>query len=170
MVQLSYGPTVPSALLLLRPGIAERHNAVEDGGPVRRVFRVDVEIALSLELETVSASCIAKARLGHAPGDGTMRFRFCPKSPKGFGFKIQSNVPALDGRTGGITAYIPSPDVGQRPSAKTPNWWTDDPSPDVAEESHSGAKTVSRWREDFLDDFAQRMLRCQSASSAETEK
>jgi hypothetical protein len=107
---------------------------------------------------------------GHTPGDGTMRFRFCPKSAKGFGFKIQSNVPALDGKIGGITAYIPSPDVAQRPSAKFPNWWTDDPSLDVAEGSHSGAKTVSRWREDFPGDFAQRMLRCQSPASAETEK
>lgn len=105
---------------------------------------------------------------GHAPGDGTMRFRFCPKGAKRFGFKIQSNVPALDGKTGGITAYIPSPDMAQRPSAKFPNWWTDDPSLDVAEGSHSGAKTVSRWREDFLGDFAQRMLRCQSPASAQT--
>jgi len=107
---------------------------------------------------------------GHAPGDGTMRFRFCPKSNKGLGFKIQSNVPALDGKTGGITAYIPSPDMAQRPAVKFPNWWTDDPSLDVAEGSHSGAKTVSRWREDFLDDFAQRMLRCQSPASTETRR
>jgi hypothetical protein len=99
---------------------------------------------------------------GHAPGDGTMRFRFCPKSAKGFGFKIQSNVPALDGKTGGITAYTPSSIMAQRPTANLPNWWTDDPSLDVAEGSHSGAKTVSRWREDFLGDFAQRMLRCKS--------
>ena len=107
---------------------------------------------------------------GHAPGDGTMRFRFCPKSKKEFGFKIQSNVPALDGKTGGITAYIPSPDMAQRPVAKFPNWWTDDPSLDVAEGLHSGAKTVNRWREDFLGDFAQRMLRCQSPASSLTEK
>ncbi|MHC4435775.1 MAG: DUF1593 domain-containing protein [Planctomycetota bacterium] len=107
---------------------------------------------------------------GHTPGDGTMRFRYCPKAAKKIGFKIQSNVPALNGKTGGIEAYIPSPDVTQRPSAKFPNWWTDDPYPDVAEGSHSGAKTVSRWREDFLGDFAQRMLRCQSPASAPTTK
>ena len=107
---------------------------------------------------------------GHAPGDGTMRFRFCPKDAKRYEFKIESNVPAFDGKTGGITAYIPSPEMAQHSSAKFPNWWTDDPSPDVAEGSHSGAKTVSRWREDFLGDFAQRMLRCQSPASAQTEK
>jgi hypothetical protein len=107
---------------------------------------------------------------GHAHGDGTMRFRFCPKSAKGFGLKIQSNVPALDGTTGGITAYLASPDMAQRPSAKYPNWWTYNPSPDVAEGAHHGAKTVSRWREEFLVDFAKRMLGCQSPASMETSK
>lgn len=105
--------------------------------------------------------------IGHAHGDGTMRFRFCPKSKKGFGFKIQSNVPALDGKSGGITAYLPSPDMAKRPSAKFPNWWTDDPSLESAEGLHHGAKTVSQWREDFLGDFAERMFRCQSPASTQ---
>jgi hypothetical protein len=107
---------------------------------------------------------------GHTPGDGTMRFRFCPKAAKIYNFRIRSNVPTFDGETGGITSYLPSPDVARHPSAKHPNWWTDDQSPDVAEGSHSGAKTVSRWREDFLGDFAKRIRRCQSPVSAETEK
>ncbi len=102
---------------------------------------------------------------GHVPGDGTMRFRFCPKTAKSHDFKIQSNVPALDGKTGAISVYIPSPNMAKRPAANLPNWWTDNPSKDVAEGAHSGAKTVSRWREDFLRDFAKRMLRCQSLAS-----
>jgi hypothetical protein len=105
---------------------------------------------------------------GHAPGDGTMRLRFCPKAAKPHDFRIASNVPALDGRTGGIAVYLPSPDIAQRPAQNLPNWWTDDPSPNVAEGSHHGAKTVSQWREDFLRDFANRMLRCQSPASLET--
>ena len=91
-----------------------------------------------------------------------------PAAIRGIGFEIESNVPALNGKTGGITAYIPSPDMAQRPAANLPNWWTDDPCPDVAEGSHGGAKTVSRWREAFLGDFAQRMLRCQSPASTQT--
>jgi hypothetical protein len=105
---------------------------------------------------------------GHAPGDGTMRFRFCPKSAGSFGLEIHSNVPALDGKAGGITAYLPPPWIAQRPSTGFSNWWTDDPSPDAAEGPHHGARTVSRWREDFLADFAKRMLRCQAPASART--
>jgi len=102
---------------------------------------------------------------GYAPGDGTIRFRFSPKSKKAFAFKIKSNMPALDGKTGGITAALPSPDMAKQPSSRFPNWWTDDPAPEVAEGDYHGAKTVSQWREDFLSDFAQRMLRCQSPAS-----
>jgi len=42
------------------------------------------------------------------------------------------------------------------------------PTPDVAEGLHSGAKTVNRWREDFLGDFAKRMLRCSEPAATNT--
>ncbi len=97
---------------------------------------------------------------GHAPGNGTMRFRFCPKAAKAHRFTIRSNVPALDGKTGGISVVTPRADVALRPSSRLPNWWTDNPAPELADDGHSGAKTVSRWREEFLRDFAERMVRC----------
>jgi hypothetical protein len=89
-----------------------------------------------------------------------MRFRFCPKAAKVYQFTIRSNVPALDGKTGGITASTPDPHIALRPSSRFPNWWTDDPAPEFAEGEHMGAKTVSRWRQDYLRDFAERMARC----------
>ena len=100
----------------------------------------------------------------YAPGDGTLRFRFCPKAAKAYGFTIKSNVPSLDTRKGGVTAFLPSPDIASQPSSHLPNWWTDDPSPESAEDGHFGAKTVSRWREAFLRDFAERMDRCARAA------
>jgi hypothetical protein len=108
--------------------------------------------------------------IGHTSGEGTMHFRFCPKAAKTYTFTIRSNVPALDGKTGGITAFSPPANVAHHPSAKLPNWWTDDPSPEVAEGPLIGAKTVNRWREDFLGDFAQHILRCQTLASAQTAK
>lgn len=98
--------------------------------------------------------------VGHFEGDGTVRFRFCPKAAKRYNFEIASNAPSLDGKAGTITAYIPAPEVAKTPSHNLPNWWTDNLSPVTAEGPHSGAKTVSRWREEFLGDFAKRMLRC----------
>ncbi len=103
---------------------------------------------------------------GYAADDGTIRFRFCPKAAQTYQFRIRSNIRALDGKAGGITAVLPSSEAARHPTDKLPNWWTDDPSPDSAEGPHIGARTVSRWREDFLRDFASRMLRCQSPASA----
>jgi hypothetical protein len=103
---------------------------------------------------------------GHAPGDGTIRFRFSPKDAKAYAFTIRGNVPALDGRTGGITAHAPAPDAARRPSAAHPHWWTDDPTPDLAESGHIGAGTVSRWRQAFLDDFAARLRRASPSPAA----
>ncbi|MDC0936413.1 DUF6298 domain-containing protein [Pirellulales bacterium] len=37
------------------------------------------------------------------------------------------------------------------------NYWTDDPDSALAEDNRAGAKTVSRWRVDFLTDWQQRM-------------
>ena len=103
--------------------------------------------------------------IGHLADDGTMRFRFCPKAAKRYNFKIESNVRTLNGKTGAITTYIPPVKLAKQPSERLPNWWTDDLAADVAEGSHSGAKTVNRWRKEFLEDFARRMLRCKSAAA-----
>lgn len=102
---------------------------------------------------------------GDFDAEGSVRFRFSPKGAKTYSYRIRSNVSALDGNAGELTSFLPPPDVAQRPSAQLPNWWTDDPSPEVAEGPHIGAKTVSQWRECFLRDFAARMLRCKSPAS-----
>jgi hypothetical protein len=40
-----------------------------------------------------------------------------------------------------------------------PNYWTDDRNPDLAEAGRAGAKTVNRWRLDYLRDWQRRMER-----------
>ena len=91
-----------------------------------------------------------------------MHLRFSPKDAKTYSYTIRSNVPALDGKAGVLTSVRPAPDAAQHPSPRLPHWWTDDPAPEVAEGPRIGARTVSRWREDFLRDFAARLDRCQS--------
>ncbi len=41
-----------------------------------------------------------------------------------------------------------------------PNWWMDDPAPAVAEANRPGAKTVNKWRQEYLRDWQKRMDRC----------
>ncbi len=103
--------------------------------------------------------------IGHLDGQGNIRFRFCPRDPKEFAYEIRSNVQALDGKKGAITAYLPDASAALTTSPRFPNWWVDDPSPAMAEGIHHGAKSVSQWREDYLRDFAARLLRCQTPKS-----
>lgn len=98
--------------------------------------------------------------IGHI-ADGFVRFRFSPKDAKTFHYTIRSNVPSLDGKTGELTSFPPPDNAAQHPAAQWPNWWTDHTDPSAKEGPHMGAKSVSRWREDFLRDFAARMNRCQ---------
>jgi hypothetical protein len=89
-----------------------------------------------------------------------LRFRFAPRDAKVWPYVIRSDFAPLDGLEGAFTAV---PLRGGPPSATHPNWWTDDPAPEAAEGVHAGARSVSRWRENFLRDFARRLTRCQPA-------
>lgn len=41
-----------------------------------------------------------------------------------------------------------------------PNWWVDDHNPALKEGKYLGAKTVNKWRQDYLRDWQKRMDRC----------
>lgn len=94
---------------------------------------------------------------GYRHEDGSWRFLFSPKEAKTFHYEIRSDKPGVEPLKGAFTAVLPK--AGSKPSPKYANWWTDDPDPRVAEGPHHGAKTVSRWREAYLKDFAARMER-----------
>lgn len=130
-------------------GILELALPVGAGAPTQVEARMEIE---------------NQALIGHVDGTGSVRFRFCPKDAKTYRYTIRSNAPALDGRTGAVTAVLPAPEAALTPDPARPNWWTDDPSPAVAEGVHQGARTVSQWREAFLRDFAQRLERCRVAA------
>jgi Protein of unknown function (DUF1593) len=98
-----------------------------------------------------------------AANDGrVLRFRFSPRDAKVWPYALRSDFPALDGQTGAFTAVAPPAERTRRSSAVHPNWWIDDPDPAAAEGIHPGAKHVNRWREEYLRDFAERMVRCKA--------
>lgn len=52
-----------------------------------------------------------------------------------------------------------------------PNWWIDSPDPALVERGHHGAKTVNKWRQQYLSDWQKRMDRCKDkAPLSKTKK
>jgi hypothetical protein len=74
-------------------------------------------------------------------------------------YVIRSDMAGFDGQSGRFTAAPPPIERTSRVSRRHPNWWTDHPDPSLAEGVHLGAKSVSRWREQFLHNFAARLSR-----------
>ncbi|WP_425395109.1 pectate lyase [Aeoliella sp.] len=107
---------------------------------------------------------------GYFAPDNTVRFRFSPKSAKRYEFVLESSLQSLDGKAGAVVAYSISSETAKRPTARLPNWWTDNPAVEASEGSHVGVRTVSRWRGEFLGDFAERMQRCQSPAPARSKR
>ncbi len=89
-----------------------------------------------------------------------LRFRYSPRDARPMSIVVQSTHPDLEGLTGGFTAAPPPEERWKCPSTTHRNWWCDDQGPAAAEGVWPGAKTVSRWRLDYLADFASRMDRC----------
>lgn len=119
--------------------------------PLRESFSENVEAHLKVDNQQLP---------GEWNNNGSVSFRFCPKSAKTFRFKIQFRSQELEELTGGITAFAPQESLVEEPTARLPNWWADDLTPERAEGVHHGARSVSRWRKEFLSDFAKRMQRC----------
>ncbi len=143
---------------LTTPGDRIEHFAIlELVLPIGEGAPAQVEARLLVENQSLA---------GHVDDARRVRFRFSPKEAKTYTYTIRSNAPALDGRSGAVTSVDPPADAASRPDPGLPHWWTDDPSPEAAEGVHLGARTVSRWRRDFLADFADRMRRVQTAPAA----
>ncbi len=93
---------------------------------------------------------------------GVLRFRFSPRDAKVWKYVIRSDFNELDGKSGAISAIPPPHSRTNERSVIHPYWWIDDPDPTTAEGVHPGARSINRWREEFLRDFAERMDRCKS--------
>ncbi|MGN0780006.1 MAG: nucleoside hydrolase-like domain-containing protein, partial [Aristaeellaceae bacterium] len=97
---------------------------------------------------------------GFCTAPGEYRVRFVPKEAGDFVYTVRGGVPAAEGCTGVIRAIPEQLATRLDPDGPLTRWWSDDLSPEAAEGPHCGAKTVSCWRRDYLQDFALRFDRC----------
>lgn len=103
---------------------------------------------------------------GFYTGNGEYRIRFVPKETGDLSFVLHSDIAELDGITGTLRTIAEIPQSRITDNGNLTSWWSDDLTPEHAEGPHRGAKTVSRWRTDFLSDFAARFDRCLTPNQA----
>ena len=98
-----------------------------------------------------------RGREGYYAGNGEFIMRFVPKAPMLVEFTIDSDYPELNGRSGAFLV------TDGWPGAQTPDsyvlgdhWYTDRNDPELYEHGWQGYRTVSRHRNEVLDDWAER--------------
>lgn len=103
---------------------------------------------------------IDKQRIdGFYEGDGRYRVKFVPKEAKKWSYRVVSDEPTLNGRTGGFTSTDPWPGPVHKDNiAPLNNWWSDRTAKEDYLGTQQGANTIYRWRKTYLEDWAKRWL------------
>lgn len=93
-------------------------------------------------------------------GDGQYKVRFMPKAVGEWEYVLESDIPELNGQHGEFVSVPEARENREDKGQNLKNWWADVLNPEDAEGEHMGAKTINRYREMYLRDFAKRFDRC----------
>ena len=94
---------------------------------------------------------------GYYVGNGLYVLRYSPKAPARLTYSISSPIKQLNGLKGSFVVddvWPGTPDVNDYPLGK--HWYSDVPDRSDYEGKWQGAKTQRKWRQDILEDWAQR--------------
>lgn len=90
-------------------------------------------------------------------GNGNYGVRYSSKKPEICTYVTASSIPELDGQKGQFVSITPWPGKPGPDDYKLgTDWYSDRPDPEFFLEEQQGAKTVSKYREAFLMDWAKR--------------
>lgn len=94
---------------------------------------------------------------GYYLGNGSYGVRYSSKKPETGTYLTSSEIPELDTQTGQFVSIVPWPG---KPAPDDyllgTNWYSDRPEPELFLGVQQGARTVSRYRQEFLSDWAKR--------------
>ncbi|GJM33902.1 MAG: hypothetical protein DHS20C18_29030 [Saprospiraceae bacterium] len=94
---------------------------------------------------------------GYYLGDGIYGVRYSSKKPEICTYITSSAIPELHGQTGQFVSIVPWPGKPSPDDYKLgANWYSDRQEPEFFIGVQQGARTVSKYREEFLLDWAKR--------------
>lgn len=137
-----------------------RHTTISDTIPTYSViewtFKSDEKNDTTVNRELWMK--IANQRInGFYTQNGIYKVRFIPKKIGSWTYEINCSSEQLNGLKGAFISSNPWPGVNHANNLKLNNWWSDRLEPELYMSEYQGAKTISKWREAFLTDWAKRM-------------
>ncbi|MGA9651046.1 nucleoside hydrolase-like domain-containing protein, partial [Pedobacter sp.] len=94
---------------------------------------------------------------GYYIGNGTYAVRYSSKKPETGSYKIKSNIKELDGQSGNYVSVSPWPGKPNEDDFKVgAHWYSDRDKPELFLGDQQGARTISKYRSEFLMDWAKR--------------
>ncbi|MFN0290983.1 nucleoside hydrolase-like domain-containing protein [Pedobacter helvus] len=94
---------------------------------------------------------------GYYVGDGVFALRYIPKKAEVLHYKFSSTLKELNGKTGAVVVANLWPGKRNKSDYALGNtWFTDKPNPELYLGKLQGGKTLSKWRNEALLDWAKR--------------
>jgi hypothetical protein len=151
----SFEPLLFSAVRLY-----DRHTTTNDTIPTYSI----IEWTFNVGEKTISDENqeiwmeIARQRIdGFYEGNGVYKVRFVPKDPGSWNYVINCSNKQLHGLKGEFISSNPWPGTPHPENIKLNNWWSDKLDDELYLGVYQGAKTISKWREAYLNDWAERL-------------
>ncbi|SER85803.1 Protein of unknown function [Pedobacter rhizosphaerae] len=92
---------------------------------------------------------------GYYLGSGKYGIRYTSKAPETLSYVITSKYPELNDKTGQLVSNVPWPGKpAKQDYILGRNWYSDRKEPELFLNKQQGAKTIARYREAFLADWA----------------
>ncbi len=94
---------------------------------------------------------------GFYEGNGVYKVRFVPKRIGNWDYTLHCDAANLQGQTGEFVSANPWPGHEHPENITLNHWWSDRTEPELYLGEYQGARTVSKWREAYLKDWAERL-------------
>lgn len=138
----------------------ERHTNIRDKVPAYSVLEWSfntLESNIATKEPTLWMEIDGQRIDGFYEGNGSFKVRFVPKRADTWTYTIYCDVAELDAQKGVFVSTNPWPGQAHPANISLHQWWTDRKEKANYLGIYQGAKTVSKWRTTFLEDWAVRL-------------
>ncbi|XOV91374.1 MAG: nucleoside hydrolase-like domain-containing protein [Bacteroidota bacterium] len=115
------------------------------------------EIDIPLDSSCFTADILGQEWPGYYLGSGKYGIRYSSKKPEAGSYRFTSDIPGFVIQEGQYVSENPWPGNEKEDDIKLGgSWYSDNPAPELFFGVQQGARTVSKWRSEFLSDWAER--------------